>query len=119
MAKRHWHIIEARIRYLTPSEGGRKSGVASGYRGQFFYDGNDYDGFQLFPDFAPGTFVQLGEEVRAFVQFLQSRWEEVHRHRLQLGKTFEIREGDRIVGTGIVTRLEVDEKEWAHLVPEY
>src|SRR5690349_21226235 len=111
-----WHIIEARIRYLTPAEGGRKSGVASGYRGQFFYDGQDYDGFQLFPDCGPGEFVELGQEVRAFVQFRPDRWEQVHRHRVHVGIVFEIREGDRVVGSGVVTRVEVLESEWTHLI---
>jgi translation elongation factor EF-Tu-like GTPase len=65
-----WHIIEARIRYVTTREGGRESGVSSGYRGQFFYDGKDYDGFQSFPDFELTEVVEQGKEVRAFVQFL-------------------------------------------------
>ncbi|MEZ6138980.1 MAG: hypothetical protein R3B84_00280 [Zavarzinella sp.] len=45
-----FHEIEAEIRYLTTQEGGRKTGVSSGYRGQFYYGGQDYDGFQYFPD---------------------------------------------------------------------
>ena len=36
-----FHEIEAEIRYLTTEEGGRKHGVISGYRGQFYYGGDD------------------------------------------------------------------------------
>jgi translation elongation factor EF-Tu-like GTPase len=111
-----WHVIEARIHYLTPAEGGRQSGVASGYRGQFFYEGNDFDGFQLFPDLRPGEFVNLGEEVRAFVQFRKERWNLVHKHVVTLGMPFQIREGSRVVGNGIVTRLVVPGSEWHHLL---
>ncbi|ANO49162.1 hypothetical protein V8245_12300 [Flavobacterium columnare] len=35
--------LEAEIYYLTEAEGGRKTPVASGYRGQFYYDGKDWD----------------------------------------------------------------------------
>ena len=106
------HVIEARIRYLTRAEGGRQTGVASGYRGQFYYGGNDYDGFQWFPDFNRGDYVQLGTEVRTFVEFLKGRWNEVHKLAIHVGMPFEIREGRRVVGTGIVTRLSVSESEW-------
>ena len=106
------HVIEARIRYLIPAEGGRKTGVASGYRGQFYYGGNDYDGFQWFPDFNRDDYVELGTEVRAFIEFSKGRWDEVHRHSIHEGMPFEIREGRRVVGTGIVTRLAVSDFEW-------
>jgi hypothetical protein len=36
------HEIESEIRYLTTAEGGRKTGVTSGYRGQFHYEGDDH-----------------------------------------------------------------------------
>ena len=54
-----FHEIEAEIRYLTREEGGRRTGVCSGYRGQFFYEGDDYDGFQYFPDLPDGAMVTL------------------------------------------------------------
>jgi elongation factor Tu len=110
-----WHVIEARIRYLKPSEGGRRTGVASGYRGQFFYD-DDYDGFQLFPDVPRDGTVELGSEVRAFVQFAKDRWNDKHERDLHEGMAFKIREGRRTVGEGIVTRLDVPETEWRHLL---
>src|SRR5262245_25769826 len=102
-------FIEAKIRYLTSAEGGRKTGVASGYRGQFHYQGNDYDGFQSFPDVDQAAFIELGTEVRAFVEFSKGCWDEVHQHSLYVGMPFEIREGSKLVGRGVVTRLAVSD----------
>ena len=100
----HW--IEATIRYLTSDEGGRRSGVRSGYRGQFYYEGEDYDGFQFFPD-SEDEEIELGTTVRAFIQFRQERWDEVHSKRIRVGLPFEIREGSKVVGRGVVTQLNV------------
>ncbi len=68
------HVIEATIRYLTTAEGGRRAKLCSGYRGQFYYNGVDWDGFQSFPDFAEGEYIELGQQVRAFVDFSIDRW---------------------------------------------
>jgi len=100
-----FHDIEVEIRYLTTEEGGRRTPVCSGYRGQFFYDGEDYDGFQYFPDLADGAMVELGTTVRALVRFRQERWEDVHSKRITVGMPFQIREGNRTVGHGVVTRV--------------
>lgn len=100
-----YHDIKAEICYLTTAEGGRQTGVMSGYRGQFHYGGDDqpWDGFQHFPEFSDGVVIELGTLVRAKVRFLQSRWDEVHSKRIEVGVPFEIREGRRIVGRGVVT----------------
>lgn len=99
------HQIEAEIRYLTAGEGGRQTGVASGYRGQFYYGGNNYDGFQYFPDFRDDDFVELGTTVRAIIEFSNQRWNTLHVQQITVGMPFEIREGERIVGRGIVTKV--------------
>ena len=99
------HEIEAELRYLTTEEGGRKTGVFSGYRGQFYYGGNDYDGFQFFPDVPDDQMVELGTTVRVCVKFLQERWDEVHSKHITVGMPFEIREGNRTVGRGRVTKV--------------
>ena len=108
----NFHVVETQIRYLTFDEGGRKTGMYSGYRGQFYYDGEDFDGFQYFPDIGREMPVELGREVRAFVRFNGDRWDEIHRYKLYEGKVFLIREGPKTVGEGIVTRLEVPKPEW-------
>ncbi|MFN0196821.1 MAG: elongation factor Tu [Planctomycetaceae bacterium] len=100
-----FHAIEADIRYLTNIEGGRRTGVSSGYRGQFHYGGNDYDGFQYFPDVTDDETVELGTTVRAIVKFLQERWDDVHSKQITVGMPFEIREGARTVGRGTVTKV--------------
>lgn len=99
-----YHQVEAEIRYLTASEGGRNSGVFSGYRGQFYYGGTDYDGIQYFPD-NDDEMVELGTTVRAFVRFWQHRWDAVHAKQITVGMPFEIREGARTVGRGVVTKV--------------
>jgi len=99
------HEIEAEIRYLTTEEGGRSNGVFRGYRGQFYYGRIDYDGFQFFPDVPDDEIVELGTTVRAVVRFPQERWDEVHSKSITVGMPFEIREGSRTVGRGVVTKL--------------
>lgn len=105
-----FHFIEANIRYLLTSERGRQSGVGNGYRGQFHYEGEEqaWDGFQYFPDLQDDSIVPLGTKIRVFVQFREETWEAIHSKRLQVGMSFQIREGKRIVGRGVVTKLEVD-----------
>tara|TARA_R100001132_G_C3275839_1_gene100041 strand:- start:9651 stop:9971 length:321 start_codon:yes stop_codon:yes gene_type:complete len=101
----NFHEIEAEIRYLTTEEGGRRNGVFNGYRGQFYYDGDDHDGGQFFPNQSEGEMVELGITVNALVRFPQSRWDEVHSKRITVGMEFEIHEGAKMVGHGIVKRL--------------
>ncbi len=91
--------IEAEIYYLTTEEGGRKRFVASGYRGQFYYDGNDWD--------APQTFIDVekvlpGETVKIYLGFLSP---EEHFGKIYEGMPFEVREGARTVAKGIVTKI--------------
>jgi translation elongation factor EF-Tu-like GTPase len=100
-----FHEIEAEISYLTTEEGGRSTAVFSGYRGQFFYQGKDYVGFQYFPDLPDGAMVTLGTPVRALIRFRQEMWEDVHSKRITVGMRFQIREGSKTVGNGIVTKM--------------
>lgn len=90
--------IEAEICYLTPEEGGRRTPVSSGYRGQFYYDGSNWDAEQFF-DVEP---VMPKAKVKAQIWFTRP---EEHRGKLWPGKEFEIREGARIVARGKVTKL--------------
>ena len=100
-----YHEIEAEIRYLTTEEGGRRTGICSGYRGQFFYEGDDDDGSQYFPDLPDGTMVSLGKPVRALIRFRQEMWAAVHAKRITVEMPSEIKEGNKTVGQGVVTRL--------------
>lgn len=58
---------EAEITFLPTEHGGRSSAVRSGYRGQFYYGGHDWDAIQSFPDTQE---VCPGETARAYVAFL-------------------------------------------------
>ena len=111
------HVIEVTVRYLTTAEGGRRAKVCSGYRGQFYYNGDDWDGFQSFPDFRENEYIELGQQVRAFVDFSLENWTAIHQHQIKIGTTFLIREGNKTVGNGVVTRLNVEPHEWGTLIP--
>lgn len=107
--------IEATIRYLTTEEGGRQGPVASGYRGQFHYQGEEdkaWHGFQYFPGLPKGDSVPLGVTVQAVIKFPPHSWEKHHSHRLYVGMPFEIREGRKLVGRGTVTGLDVEAGEF-------
>ena len=91
--------IEAEVRFLTTAEGGRRGPVKSGYRGQFFYDGLDWDASHDYPDVG---WVQPGDTVRSFICFMSP---EKHVGKLFPGKEFSIREGQKIVGKGKITNL--------------
>ena len=91
--------LEAEIYYLTEAEGGRKTPVASGYRGQFYYDGKDWDAPQVFID---KEWCNPGEKVK--VQ-LTTASPFLHFGKFETGKTFKVREGARTVGEGVITKV--------------
>ncbi|WP_066405200.1 hypothetical protein [Flavisolibacter tropicus] len=91
--------LQADIYYLTEQEGGRKTPVASGYRGQFYYNGKDFDAMQQFVDKA---WCHLGDTVQVL---LQTASPEFHTGQLYVGKEFEIREGSKTVGKGTITKI--------------
>lgn len=91
--------LRATIYYLTEKEGGRKSPIFSGYRGQFHYDERDWDAAQEFID---TDWCVLGESIDCYLQTLSPQF---HQQKFFVGKEFEIREGARIVGRGIITEI--------------
>jgi translation elongation factor EF-Tu-like GTPase len=88
--------LAAEITFLTPEEGGRRTFILSGYRGQFYYDGSDWDASYVFSHDS----VEPGESVEALIT-LNNRT--AHEGRFYPGKEFEIREGIRIVARGCMT----------------
>jgi len=99
--------IEAEIYYLTEGEGGRKTPVGNGYRGQLYYNGKDWDAPQQFMD---KVWCNPGETVRVQLQTLSS---EYHVGQIKQGIEFETREGSRTVGRGKVLKvLRDDFKYW-------
>jgi translation elongation factor EF-Tu-like GTPase len=91
--------LEAEIYYLTADEGGRSSPVGNGYRGQLFYDDNDWDAAQEFVD---KDICLPGETVICFIKTARP---ELHLGKFYIGKNFEIREGNTIVARGKITKI--------------
>ena len=91
--------VEAEITFLPTEHGGRASAAYSNYRPQFYYDGHDWDSVHFYPDVAE---VRPGETARVYLGFLSP---DEHVGRLQPGKVFLVREGNRVVGYGKITRL--------------
>lgn len=91
--------VEAEVTYLPTEHGGRKGFVLSGYRPQFYFACQDYDALHEYPDVPK---VYPGETTRVFLTFLHP---ELLVGRLLPGKPFLIREGQRVLGYGTVTRI--------------
>lgn len=90
---------KAELTFLTTEEGGRRHPVESGYRGQFHYDGRDWDAQHSYPG---REAVRPGETVTVLLTFFNP---EAHRGRIYPGKEFEIREGRTVVARGRITRV--------------
>ncbi|MCT4663669.1 MAG: hypothetical protein N4A45_00380 [Flavobacteriales bacterium] len=91
--------LEGEIYYLTEQEGGRKSNIHTGYRGQFFYDNKNWDASQEFIDkevCKPGEMINVR---------LQTTSPDLHAGQFFIGKSFEIREGAKTVGFGKITKI--------------
>lgn len=91
--------LEADIYYLTEQEGGRKTAVRNGYRGQFYYKGKDWDAPQQFLD---KEICNPGATVKVYLQTLST---DFHVGQFFVGQEFEIREGARTVGKGKITKI--------------
>lgn len=91
--------LRATIYYLSEAEGGRKTSVGNGYRGQFYYDGKDWDACQTFID---KEICLLEESVDCYLTTANPHF---HTQKFYIGKEFEVREGAKIVGRGIITEI--------------
>ena len=93
------HDVEVEICFLRTEEGGRKGPARSGYRPQFYYDGNDWDAVHTY---ATDDWVQPGETVTGYLDFLSP---DEHVAKLFPGMEFLCREGSRVVARGRVLRI--------------
>ena len=91
--------IEAEITFVPTEQGGRKTPAFSGYRPQFYYDGMDWDAIQEYPDVEQ---VLPGQTVRTLLTFSRPQ---VHFGRVVEGMEFLVREGQRTVAHGRVTKI--------------
>ncbi len=92
--------VEVEITFLTTEEGGRKGPAFSGYRPQFYYDGHDWDAVHTYiGEVEP---VYPGQTVLAYLSFLSPQY---HVGKLYSGKEFLLREDQRVIGRGRVTKI--------------
>lgn len=93
--------LEARIDFLSTSEGGRSTPTASGYRPN--HDFGLPDGLcNASHEYPHADLVYPGESVRALI-YLRSP--ELQRGRLHPGFELKVQEGGRIVGFGTVVTV--------------
>ena len=112
--------IEVELTFLSTEEDGRKGHAFSGYRSQFYYDGHDWDAIHNYLNVEA---VYPGQTVTAQLSFLSPQ---CHVGKLYPGKEFLIREGQRVVGKGRVTKIldlensakRVEEKESKQYYPK-
>jgi len=91
--------IEAEITFVPTEQGGRRGPAFSGYRPQFYYEGTDWDAVQEYPDVEK---VLPGQTVRALLSFMRPQ---LHVGRVTEGMEFLVREGQRTVARGRVTKI--------------
>ena len=91
--------IEAEITFLTSEEGGRSTPAFSGYRPQFYYDEQDWDAQH---DYIGVSEVYPGQTVTTHLTFASPHYQ---LGKLHPGKEFLIREGQKVVACGEVTKI--------------
>lgn len=91
------HII-VELSLLSTDHGGRKSPVSSGYRPQFYYDGQDWDASHEYSIES----LHPGQSTNANLTFFEPK---NHIGRLYPSQAFLIREGNRVVGYGRVLEV--------------
>jgi len=91
--------VEAAVKFLTAQDGGRQTPVATGYRGDVFYRGQDH---VTVHEFVGTQVVEPGSEVTVLMRFLHPELLYAH---FRDGEEFEVREGSRTVARGKVTRV--------------
>lgn len=91
--------LECEVVFLPTEQGGRRSSVRSGYRGQLHYDGADWAVTHHYPDVDE---VRPGDAVRVYLTCLSPQ---IHDGKLFPGKSISFREGTRTIAAGTVTTL--------------
>ena len=73
--------------------------MLSGYRGQFHYNGLDWDAPHEYPDVEQ---VNPGDTVKAYLAFMRPG---MHFKNIYEGMEFLVREGSRTVGKGTIVKI--------------
>ncbi|MGY3777123.1 hypothetical protein [Isobaculum melis] len=91
--------IEAKIRFLTTTEGGRKTPVRSGYRPDHLVKENYLTcGRHTYPK----EWVELGTTILGTIKFIDP---ESYPNSLSIGQKLSFQEGNKIVGYAEITRI--------------
>ena len=104
-------MLTATVTFLRTEDGGRHTPVRSGYRGQFFFDGEDFESAM---EVLPERWVQPGETTEVGFAFTENSIDRL-RARIGIGQAFKLREGSRVVANGIVTGIDMKVDEFAEL----
>ncbi|ODV58828.1 translation elongation factor Tu [Ascoidea rubescens DSM 1968] len=89
----------ASLYILTKNEGGRHTGFGEHYRPQIYIRTADVTAVLSFPDGVDNTqMIQPGDNTEMVCSL-------VHPTPVEVGQRFNIREGNKTVGTGLVTRI--------------
>lgn len=91
--------LEIKMKVLSEEEGGRRTPFYDGYRGQFYYDNSDWDANYIILDKQAAI---PGEEVNLKVKTIGR---EIHYGKFEIGKPIKIREGNRTIAKGKVTKI--------------
>lgn len=88
--------LRATIQLLPSDEGGRRSALRSGYRSLLRFEDSEQDfGFELTLD---SDSLSPGQSGSGTI----SMWAEEALPELSAGQRFEVKEGNRVVGDGVI-----------------
>ena len=93
------HDVVAQIRLATTEENGRRSGIRTGYRPQFRFDGQDNDAELMLVDHDT---LDPGETGTVLLRFFVP---DLQKGRLSVGAMFHLAEGKKIVATGYIAEI--------------
>ena len=91
--------LEIKMKVLSELEGGRRTPFYDGYRGQLYYDNSDWDANYIILN--KQTAIP-GEEVNLKVKTIGR---EIHYGKFEIGKPIKIREGNRTIAKGEITKV--------------
>jgi elongation factor Tu len=88
----------AGLEFVATADGGRRTPVWSGYRPQFFFDGDDYDCEVVF---ATSNAVNPGDTASAQIT-LSKNASKMLAGKVKPAASFSLREGSRVVARGSI-----------------
>ena len=96
-------MASLRVSITFLATGGRQGPVSSGYRPQLFFGGEDWECRRI--DFLPDRTISPGESTAARI-VLSDYAASALAGRMQVGDSFQLREGSRAVADGLLIETE-------------